>query len=108
MPAAVSSSVVLPAPFGPIRPSTSFARTSKETSVKARCSPYRLLKPAIRITADAGCVCGEFATLGEAAIHTRPLCDLIVIIVVVIITRAEATGLRIHGHRAGLAVAGSA
>ena len=61
-----------------------FARTSKETSAKARCSPYRLLKPAMRITADAGCACGELAMPRETAIHARPLCDLIVVIVVII------------------------
>src|SRR5579862_5364729 len=44
-PARHSNNVVLPAPFGPIRPKISFCRTEKETSRSAQCAPKRLLTP---------------------------------------------------------------
>src|SRR5438105_12439211 len=49
-PAMASSSVVLPAPLGPISPSTSPALSAKEMTASARCSPYRLHSPAISMT----------------------------------------------------------
>ena len=42
--------VVLPAPFGPRRPNTSPAATSKSIPSTARTSPYRLTRPWTRIT----------------------------------------------------------
>ena len=51
------SSVVLPAPFGPIRPRTSPGLTSKLTSLTAANAPNRLVAPSIVSTgrpADGG------------------------------------------------------
>src|SRR5262245_36586449 len=59
----VSKRVVLPEPFGPIRPRISPCRTSNETSVRACWSPYHLVMPATSSSAASITCFNRFAFL---------------------------------------------
>src|SRR5712691_5658596 len=63
-PAIASSSVVLPAPLGPIFLSTAPVSTEKEMSASAFWSPYRLVSPATCISTGAQ----PAMRLGEVAV----------------------------------------
>ena len=65
-PAMHSNRVVFPAPFGPIRPSTSPSRTVRATSVRAAMPPYRLCRARTR---SAGIIDRESGRLRRTGLY---------------------------------------
>jgi hypothetical protein len=67
-PSMTSTAVVLPAPFGPSRPKTSPACTSKLTPSGATVSPYRLRSSCTSMTAmPSSVVAGGPGRIGRTA-----------------------------------------
>src|SRR5207249_1503126 len=93
MPAMACMSVVLPAPFGPIRPSTSPAFTVKEMSLSACWSPKRLARPASCISTGEEVIAIVIAALVSAHKH-REAND---VFLAVGLFRAQRDGNRPHG-----------